>query len=894
MAPRRGTIRSAWLGLACVCALVAGVSAQDLGRIVSQAVVTPDDPLWAGVQEPPAPAPPAESPAQAGDADQAGRAGGRGPQPTQPRPYGQVITAAARTDDGIFKVHRVNEQLYFEIPKAQLGKDFLWVSQIKRTTIGAGYGGQAAGSRVVRWDLSGNRVLLKIIDYSIVADTAAPIARAVADANHPAIARAFNVAAFNPSGDPVIDVTAMFATEMPELSVRGRIGARGFDGARTFIEKVVSFPENVNVDVTQTYTAPVDAGGPGGAGRAGIRGNSATVVAAYSMVKLPETPMMPRLFDERVGYFSQSHYDFGRDDHRAKQRTFITRYRLEKQDPAAALSEPVKPIVYYVDPATPAKFVPWVKRGVEDWQPAFEAAGFRRAIVARDAPADDPDWSPEDARYSVIRWLPSTIENAQGPHIHDPRTGEILEADIQFYHNIQNLLRDWYFVQVGALDSRARTLPLSEELMGELIRHVVAHEVGHTLGFQHNMKASSMYSLQQVRDRAWVKANGHTPTIMDYSRFNYVAQPEDGIDVADLIPKIGPYDKWATMWGYTPIPGASTPDDERPMLDEWARQQDATPYYRFSTPGGIGDPGNNTEAVGDADAVAATTLGMKNLQRVSEMLLTATSTRAGEPYDDLTQVFGRMVGQWTLEMGHVVQLVGGVSSQQKHVGQQGVRFTTVPKARQVEAVQYLLANAFVTPSMFVKPELLRRMEPAGAMLRVRNAQTSVLNQLLSVPRIQRMVEQGAIDGPEAYSALQMLGDVRRGIWSELATPGRAIDPFRRETQRAYLDTLDNRINGGPVSVTEVSALLRGELRALDAQIRTALSAASDRVTRLHLEDVRGHIARILDPQVPRAAAQAAGAARGAGPGGTGDRAFDFENDPLLRAPEGCWTTLSLW
>jgi hypothetical protein len=877
--------------------LVAGLSAQDVVRTVSQAVVTPDNPLWA-LQDPPTPSP--ETPPAAGGGEQeAGGRGGRGQQPAQPRPYGQVITSAARTDEGVFKVHRINEQLFFEIPRSELGKDFLWVSQIKKTTIGAGYGGQAAGQRVVRWDLVNNRVLLKIIDYSIVADPSTSIARAVADANHPAIARSFNVAAFSPSEDPVIDVTTLFSTEVPELSVRGRIGARGFDGARTFLEKVVSFPENINIEVSQTYTAPVDAGGapPAAAGRASIRGNSATVVTSYSMVKLPQSPMMPRLFDERVGYFSRSQYDFGRTEHRAEERTFITRWRLEKRDPNAEMSEPVKPIVYYVDPATPAHYVPWIKRGIEDWQPAFEAAGFRNAIVARDAPADDPDWSPEDARYSVIRWLPSTIENASGPHIHDPRTGEILEADIQFYHNIQNLLKHWYFVQVGPLDPRAKTLPLPDSLMGELIRHVVAHEVGHTLGFQHNMKASSMYTLAQVRDRSWVKQNGHVSTLMDYSRFNYVAQPEDGIDPADLIPKIGPYDKWATMWGYKPIPGARTPDDEKSTLDTWAKQQDQTPYLRFSTAGGVGDPGNLTEAVGDADAVAATTLGLKNLQRVAASLLTATTTKAGDPYDELTEVYGRLLGQWVTELNHVTQVVGGTESQQKHIGQSGVRFTTVPRARQVDAVRFLLANAFATPAWLIEPELLRRMEPSGAMTRIRTAQTSVLNSLLQAARLDRMVEQAALDGSVAYPPIQMLAEVRRGIWSELGTPGRLIDAFRRNTQRAYLDTLDNRLNGAGTAASEVKAMVKGELRALDAQLRAAIPTTTDRATRLHLEDSRDYIARILDPQVPRAAAAGpAVAGRAAGPGthaGWRQAAFDFENDPFQAEPTMCWPDLTL-
>lgn len=776
------------------------------------------------------------------------------------KPYAEVITDEAVSDDGVFTVHRVKEKVFYEIPVAELDVEFLWVSQIARTTAGVGFGGLPLGNRVVRWQRRGDRMLLRSVSYQIVADPERPIAQAVAAANNDAILKVFDIEAVGDGGAPVVDVTSLFTTEVPEFSARTQLSASGFDRRRSFVDSVLAFPRNVEVEATHTYTAPLPSPSasraPSMPRRRGMRPGSASIVVHYSMVKLPEEPMRPRLFDERVGYFSVRQRDYGRDEHRSTERRYVTRWRLEKQDPSAELSDPVTPIVYWIDAATPAKWVPYLKAGVESWQEAFEEAGFSNAILAREAPtpAEDPEFSPEDARYSVIRWLPSSVENAYGPHIHDPRTGEILESDIQFHHNVMNLVRNWYFVQASPLDPRARTLPLPDELMGDLLQYVAAHEVGHTLGFQHNMKASSMYPVDNVRNPRWVETMGHTPTLMDYARFNYVAQPEDGIEPADLIPRIGPYDRWATMWGYTPIANAATPDDELAQLDEWARAQDDTPWYRFTTADSRGaDPGELTEAVGDADAVEATALGLKNLERVADRLLAATS-EAGQPYDQLDELYGRLVGQWATEMNHVAAVVGGVDSQQKHGGQNGVRFVMIDKARQAEAVAFLNAHAFQTPAFLIDPDVLRRIEATGVLERIASAQGRVLGSLLSSSRMARLVEQQALDGEAAYAPTEFLASLRQGIWRELSAGTVTIDAYRRNLQRLHLSTMNRKLTRQGRG--DERAFIRGELRSIDGMLDGALARTGDRETELHLEDARDQIARALDPRFVAAASRA--------------------------------------
>jgi hypothetical protein len=773
------------------------------------------------------------------------------------RPYGRVITKDAKTRAGLFITHRVGDKLFFEIPRAELNRDMLLVGRLARSSNDPNvstFGGDEFAERILRWERQGSRVILRSPTYEITADSTLPVYQAVSNSNYPPIVAIFNIETFGPDSAAVIDVSRLYTSGLPEFS-----GSRtSIDDRRSFIENAVAFPNNVEIEATQTYT-------PSGGRANGGQPSAVSVLAHWSMIRLPERPMMPRLFDDRVGFFAVSHTDFGSAEHRAARVSYITRYRLEKSNAAAAVSDPLQPIVYYIDPATPVQWRPWIKRGVEEWQKAFEAAGFSNAIVARDAPSpsEDPDWSAEDVRYNVVRWVASTIENAYGPHIHDPRSGEILNGSISIYHNILNQERAWYFTQVAPLDPRAQRLPLPDSLMGRLLQSLVAHEVGHTLGLQHNFKASAMYPADSVRSATWVHQMGYAPSLMDYVRYDYVAQPEDRIDVNDLVPRVGPYDVFATMWGYKPIPAAHTPDEEKPALDSWARMQDSIPWLRFSTSRSEGaDFAEETEAVGDADAVKSTGLGLRNIRRVVPMLIPATERSTGNN-EDLLALYTSLVEQWTTELNHVANVVGSAETREKYATQPGVRFTPLSRDRQRAAVRFLIENAFKTPTYLLDERVLRRLEPEGALDRIRLAQGDVLANLLNVSRMARLVEYEALapDRNATYSLTEMLSDVRNGIWSELRNGAVSVDPFRRNLQRTYLDQIANRLAPAPnasafgvqiflgrrVGSTDARALLRGELIDLDAEIRGALPRAADRETRFHLLDARDQIDRILHP-----------------------------------------------
>ncbi|MEZ2415738.1 zinc-dependent metalloprotease [Muriicola sp. E247] len=784
-----------------------------------------------------------------------------------PEPYDKVITKDAVTDSGLFDVHKVDDSHFYEIPDSLFNREMLMVSRISKAASGTGFGGGEINKQVLRWEKKPKKVLLRVVSYDVVAADSLPVHEAVVNSNFEPILYSFDIKAFKKdslSPATVIQVDELFTKDVQALGMPDRLKKRykatRLDADRSYLESLKSYPLNIEARHVKTYNA----GNPPSNRSLG----SISIEINNSMILLPEEPMKRRYFDERVGWFARGQVDYGLDAQESKTITFLDRWRLEVKDEDmdkfknGELVEPKNPIIYYVDRATPEQWVPFIKQGIEDWQVAFEAAGFKNAIIAKDPPSpeEDPEWSPEDVRYSVVRYLASTIQNASGPHISDPRSGEILEADINWYHNVMTLLRNWYFVQTAAINPEARGVAFKDEVMGRLIRFVSSHEVGHTLGLPHNMGSSVAYAVDSLRSESFTKKYGTAPSIMDYARFNYIAQPEDG-DVA-LMPDIGIYDKYAIKWGYRPIPDVSA-EDEKSILDSWILEHAGDPMYRFGHQqvGDVVDPSSQTEDLGD-NAILASEYGIKNLKRIVPNLIEWTQ-EDGKNYDDLETLYRQVLNQYNRYMGHVSNNIGGVYENHKTYDQEGAVYTYVPKEHQENCVAFLHDQLFETPEWLINPDLFAKIEYSGSVERVRAAQVRALNNLLSLGKMARLVEYETIHGNEAYTLVDLMTDLRSGIWSELRY-GRTIDTYRRNLQKAYVDRLEYLMNaenqrklpdfGGyrkstavTTSQSDIRSIARAELTTLRSAALNAANRTSDRMSKYHLQDIAKRIEKILDP-----------------------------------------------
>lgn len=801
-----------------------------------------------------------------------------------PKAFKDLIDTSAISQKGMISVHKMDEKWYFEIPDSLLDKDIMAVTRYAKTAAGGGiFGGEEVNRQMIRWEKGmDHNLLLRSVTVVVASpDSTKPIFQAVKNSNSDPIIGVFEIKAVKKepgAKSSVIDVTDFFNADNQVFSLsaisKQLLKLTSFKKEASYIEKIRSFPINTEIRTVKTFsvtpqllsTSPVPSIGqylP-----SGLDAGVVTMEMNTSLILLPEKPMRKRIFDSRVGYFANQYAIFGEESQRSDTEVFAVRWRLEpkntedaKRQQNGELIEPKKPIVYYIDPATPEKWRKYLKAGVDDWQKAFEKAGWKNAIRGEYWPENDTTMSLEDARYSVIRYFAADIQNAYGPNVHDPRSGEILESHIGWYHNVMRLLRNWYIIQAGAVDPKARTKKFEDELMGQLVRFVSSHEIGHTLGLRHNMGASSATPVEKLRDKSWIEQHGHTASIMDYARFNYVAQPEDSI--TNLFPRIGDYDKWAIQWGYSNFLDAKDVKSEKAILNTMTKEAYKDPRLHFGTEISPYDPRYQTEDLSD-NAMKASEYGIKNLKRILPNLI-EWSREDGESYKELDEIYNNVIQQYRRYLGHVMKNVGGIYDNPTTYDMEGSTFETVPKATQKEAVAFLNNQLFKTPTWLLDQNILSKIKPETGVEAIKALQEYALTTLFAGDRAVRLMETGI--SSKNYTLDDLFTDLESGIWSETKT-GKSIDLHRRNLQKVYIEKLVDLLKPGKANVlsvpvgitygfstrvvelekTDLPSVARAHLEALKATLQPAIAKSTDKITKYHLQDVLQRIKMALDPK----------------------------------------------
>ncbi|HWZ04556.1 MAG TPA: zinc-dependent metalloprotease [Mucilaginibacter sp.] len=781
------------------------------------------------------------------------------------RPYAEIVPPGTKTMLSFFKVHFVNERYLFEIPDSMLNRDVLAVTRIDQGPAGMliplvniGYSGDETGKCVISFEkIPGNKIAMRSLTFPGFANdtTSNGLSRSLANNNYQTIEAVFQVKALNKDfNSTVIDITDFVNSDNGVVCFGMsflRLAFAGIVSDRSFVDKIIAFPGNIEIKTVKTYNQ-----------KPGALETPPPVSYEFntSLVLLPKVPMKPRIADPRIGFFSNSYVDFDANPHGVTTTKYIQRWRMEPKPEdmekynRGELVEPRKQIVIYIDQATPRKWVPYLIQGINDWQAAFEKAGFKNAIVGKEAPVNDSTWSMEDASHSVLIYKPSPIPNASGPNINDPRSGEILETHINWFHSVMTLVQNWYTVQAGAIDPRTHHPELDDELMGQLIRFVSSHEVGHTLGLMHNFGASSTVPVENLRNKAWVEAHGHTPSIMDYARFNYVAQPEDNISEKGIFPRIGDYDKWAIEWGYKLIPEAKTAMEEKPVLNKWLVEKLASGKEYFygsqldpitnTFPMNDVDPRDQSEDLGD-DAMLASSYGIKNLKRIEPHLMEWLK-KPDENYDNVAGTYKELVGEWARFMGHVRRNIGGIYETPKTTEQPGPEYELVSKSKQQRAMAFLQQQLFTTPYWLMDDKLYSVSATGFEM--VTDIQTRVLVDLIGSKMINTLINEEKDFPGKAYAAAEMLNDLKKGIFSELPAH-QPISIYRRDLQKVYVQGIVALLNPkAGISGNDALSIVKAHAKVLAAQIKGAAAQATDTGTKDHLTDLYDRLHDALYPK----------------------------------------------
>lgn len=786
------------------------------------------------------------------------------------KPYSEVITDQAISNPGLFTVHKVTDKFYFELSDTIMNQEILAVTRFSKTPGAANfYGGELANQQTVYWEKGpDNKVFLRAsILVSQSKDSTQAIFKAVQTSSLNPIVASFDIKALSKDKKGVvIDVTDFFKADNQVVSLtpyqKQTIKLTTLAPDKSYISGIISFPINTEVHTVKTFAVTPTTGPTAPNNRpipAGAETGFITMELNTSFLLLPKVPMQRRYFDERVGYFASQLTQFQDNEQSVKPTSFAVRWRLEPKDQDLAkfkrgeLVEPKKQIVYYIDPATPKKWRKYLIAGVNDWQKAFEQAGFKNAIIAKEWPENDTTMSMEDARYSVIRYLASPVSNAYGPNVHDPRSGEILESHVGWYHNVMKLVHHWYMIQAGAIDKRARKMEFDDELMGDLIRFVSSHEIGHTLGLRHNMGSSSQTPVEKLRDKAWVEANGHTVSIMDYARFNYVAQPEDNIGPKGIYPRIGEYDKWAIEWGYKYVKAKDGEEERKLLFDATSKRLAANPKLWFGGEGSYEDPRNQSEDLGD-NSMKASEYGIKNLKRVLAGLEDWTREEE-DTYDNFNEMYNEVIAQYQRYMVHVIRNIAGIYFTNKASTATGDLFQPVEKAKQKEAVNYLNKQVFATPDWLVPENVIHKLgiRPTEKILNIQEMPFG----FISAAGMLNVIECSQRSS-DPYTLPEFLNDVTTGIWTELGT-GDKISVYRRNLQKMYITKMGlvikpaapNTQGGGmyimdpPTTNSDVQSVVRNQLTTLKQKIDLAIPKMTDELSKVHLEDVSFRIEKIL-------------------------------------------------